>query len=123
MEVLFRFQRLRIWREAVDLAKDMLDLAKRLSDAKLYGYANQLERASLSIPNNIAEGTGSASNKEFANFLNISRRSLYECVNIIIIIYERQVISNEEFKKLINDLVSLSRQISALRNHLLKNKS
>lgn len=120
METPFRFQKLRVWQEAMEIAKDLFLLVKRLNDNKHFGYSSQLERASLSIPNNIAEGSGSSSDKEFANFLNISRRSLFECVNILIIMKESSIISNDEYKQLIIKLISLGKQISSLRNRILK---
>ena len=119
METAFRFQNLRIWREAVDLLKDTLQLVKILNEKKLFGFSNQLERASLSIANNIAEGSGSSSDKDFASFLNISRRSLFECVNILIVMQETDIISKKEYDHFNRKYILLAKQISSLRNHLL----
>ena len=50
-----------------------------------YRFSEQLRAAAMSITNNIAEGSASTSDKDFAQFLNIARRSVFECVNILIL--------------------------------------
>jgi hypothetical protein len=79
----FRFQDLEIWQMAISLADDLFDLADELEKKKLYRFAEQLRGAVMSISNNIAEGSGSHSNKDFAHFLNIAHRSAFETVNIL----------------------------------------
>jgi len=61
-----------IWKRAADVSSSLFKLAARLDDQKTYRFAEQLRAAALSITNNIAEGSGSVSDVEFANFLNIS---------------------------------------------------
>jgi S23 ribosomal protein. len=74
----WRFEDLDIWNKAVDLAVKFHRIADRLDKRRLYRYAEQLRAAGLSISNNIAEGSGSIHNQEFIQFLNITRRSLFE---------------------------------------------
>jgi four helix bundle protein len=63
---------------AVDLAVKFHLIAERVDKRRLYRYAEQLRAAGLSISNNIAEGSGSTHQQEFIQFLNITRRSLFE---------------------------------------------
>ena len=84
----FRFQRLEIWKRASQLSKILFNLAAELEKKRLYRFAEQLRAATLSITNNIAEGSGSHSKMEFATFLNYSRRSVYEVANILLIMHE-----------------------------------
>ena len=71
---LFRFQSLQIWQKSIELADTLFDIADELEKVKSYRVAEQLRGSSLSVSNNIAEGSGSFSPKDFANFLNFSRR-------------------------------------------------
>jgi four helix bundle protein len=64
----FRFQDLKIWQLAIEIADEL----------KLYRFADQLRGAGMSMSNNISEGAGSDSKKEFARFLIIARRSTFE---------------------------------------------
>ena len=80
----FRFEKMNIWKDAVDLSDKLFDYSDKAEEKRFYKFAEQLRAAGMSISNNIAEGSGSFSDKEFANFLNISRRSVFECANILI---------------------------------------
>ncbi len=69
----FRFQDLQIWDEAIKIAERLFDIADLLEQKKLYRFSDQLRGAGMSMSNNIAEGSGSTSKKEFIQFLNIAR--------------------------------------------------
>ncbi len=116
----FRFMELDIWKESIRLNDQLFDLADALSDAKSYRVAEQLRGASLSISNNIAEGSGSFSSKDFANFLNIARRSVFETANISFVAFRRNFINQENLDQILNDLDSLSRRITNFRKSILK---
>jgi len=118
----FRFESLEIWKLAVSISDKLFDVADSLREMKRYKFADQLDSAVLSISNNIAEGSGSFSDKDFANFLNISRRSLFECANIIAILQMRNIISNEEKEQFFTELDKFSRMITNFRKTLLKGK-
>jgi len=68
-----------------------------------------LRSAILSISNNIAEGSGSSSKRDFAHFLNIAHRSAFEVANIIINLYDEGLVDKELFQLLIEDLDYLSK--------------
>lgn len=67
--VKFRFENLEIWQRSVDIAEKLFKLADMLEEKKLYRFADQLRGAGLSMSNNVAEGSGSSSKKEFMQFL------------------------------------------------------
>ena len=69
----FRFQDLQIWDEAIKIAERLFDIADLLEQKKLYRFSDQLRGTGMSMSNNIAEGSGSTSKKEFIQFLNIAR--------------------------------------------------
>ena len=96
----FRFMELDIWKESIALNDRLFDLADKLSDAKSFRVAEQLRGASLSISNNIAEGSGSFSDTDFANFLNIARRSVFETANISFVAFRRKFIDQEDLDQI-----------------------
>ena len=66
----------------------------------------------MSMVNNIAEGSGSTSKKEFIQFLNIARRSAFENGNILIILQRRDLLKIDSLERLLDKLDHLCRQIS-----------
>ncbi|OYU94950.1 MAG: four helix bundle protein [Bacteroidetes bacterium B1(2017)] len=114
----FRFEDLIIWQESIKITSNLFDFADRAEQKKQFRFAEQLRGAGLSISNNICEGSGSTSKKDFANYLNISRRSLYECVNILYTYKFRNLITESEFNEFYNALHLLSIKINNFRNSL-----
>ena len=108
----FRFQDLKIWQLAIEIADQLFDIADALERKRLYKFAEQLRGAGMSMPNNIAEGSGSSSKKEFKQFLNIARRSTFENANILILLERRNLISKESLDELLTKLDRLCRQIT-----------
>ena len=115
----FRFMDLEIWKDSISLNDQFFDLADALSDARSFRVAEQLRAASLSISNNIAEGSGSFSSKDFANFLNIAHRSIFETANISCVAHRRKFIDKDKLDRLLNDLDTLSRKITNFRKTIL----
>ena len=115
----FRFMEFDIWKEAIVLNDQLFDLADAFVDARSYRVAEQLRAASLSISNNIAEGSGSSSSKDFGNFLNIARRSVFETANISFVAYRRKFIDKDKMNQILNDLERLSKKITNFRKTVL----
>jgi four helix bundle protein len=111
----FRFEQLDIWKEANQASDILFDFADKADEKKYYKFAEQLRAAGMSISNNIAEGSGSFSDKDFANFLNISRRSIFECANILHIYQRRKIITFDERMKVYPELIVLSKKITNFR--------
>jgi len=82
----FRFQELEIWKRAAKFSPFLFQLAGQLDKRRFFRFAEQLRAAVLSITNNIAEGSGSVSRIDFANFLNTARRSTFEVANILFLL-------------------------------------
>ena len=110
--VKFRFQDLKIWQLAIEIADVLFNIADELERKKLFRFAEQLRGSGMSMSNNIAEGSGSSSKKEFKNFLNISRRSTYENANILILLGRRNLITSNQLDENLNNLDKLCRQIT-----------
>jgi len=110
--VKFRFQDLKIWQLAIEIADQLFDIADALEQKRLYKFAEQLRGSGMSMSNNIAEGSGSSSKKEFRQFLNIARRSTFENANILILLERRNLISKGSLSELLTKLDRLCRQIT-----------
>ena len=114
----FRFQDMVIWQRAVEIGNRLLDIADDLERRKLYRFADQMRGAALSVSNNIAEGAGSDSNKEFAQFLNIAKRSCFEDANMLIVFEQRGLIANRVRDELLAALEEESRKIQSFKRSL-----
>jgi len=119
-KVKFRFEDFEIWTQAVMVSDELFAIASDLASLKKYRFSEQLNAATLSITNNIAEGSGSVSDKDFAHFLNISRRSLFECANMIAILERNGVVDSQKKIELFEKLDHLSSMITNFRKRLTK---
>ena len=72
------FRDLKVWQKSMDLAIEVYNIAKYLPKEELYSLSDQMRRAAISIPSNIAEGQGRITTKEFIRFLSMARGSLWE---------------------------------------------
>jgi len=72
------FRELIIWKTSMTLVKEVYALTKNLPETEKFGFVSQMNRCALSIPSNIAEGSGRTSEKEFLHFLRIALSSSYE---------------------------------------------
>jgi len=114
----FRFQDLEIWKTAIEIADGLFIISDELEEKKLFRFAEQLRGAGMSMSNNIAEGSGSRSKKDFTNFLNIARRSAYENANILILLERRSLISSEKLEGFLDDLDLFCRKITNFQRTL-----
>ena len=115
----FRFENLEVWQDARKIVNELMILSGELRQKKQFALADQLFRAALSITNNISEGSGSSSSRDFAHFLNISRRSAFECVNILIHCSDLGGINAVELISWRFRLEGICRQLYAYRKYQL----
>jgi four helix bundle protein len=108
----WRFEDLEIWKKALDLAVKFHLIAERLDKRRFYRYAEQLRAAGLSISNNIAEGSGSVHKQEFIQFLNITRRSLFEDASMLLVFERLGLLESKEVDELLWDCDEESRKIT-----------
>jgi four helix bundle protein len=111
----FIFEKLDVYRKAVDFADKVSEMTKDFQRGNYY-LADQLNRASLSISTNIAEGNGKFHKADRVNFFRIARGSAFECVPILEICKRKKLIAedmNESLKKEIEDICKM---LSGLMN-------
>jgi four helix bundle protein len=114
------FKDLRVWRESMELAIEIYRGTVGFPKYELYGLTQQLRRAAVSIPSNIAEGKGHRSNREFGNFLMHARGSLLEVQTQLMIAMELQYLAPEEGKRLLASSDTIGRGLNGLINSLRK---
>ena len=78
MATIKTYRELDVWKEAMDFVENVYRALKGFPVEERYGICDQIRRAAVSIPSNIAEGFGRDSNADFAHFLTIARGSLFE---------------------------------------------
>lgn len=83
-------------------------------NCKDYGFRDQLQRAAISVMNNIAEGFERKGNREFKQFLFIAKGSCAECRSMLYIAKELGYISSKEFDNLYQDCLEISKLLSGL---------
>jgi four helix bundle protein len=115
---MFRFEDLTIWKKSIKIAESLFDISDDLERKKLYKFAEQLRGAALSMSNNIAEGSGSNSKKEFIQFLNIAKRSCFENANMMILFEKKEYIQNHIKQKILSELEELCRMMSGFIKNL-----
>jgi four helix bundle protein len=118
MNTRFRFEGLQIWQLAAELSLPLFKAADRLEARKFYRFAEQLRGSVLSITNNIAEGSGSASDKEFQQFLNYARRSVFETANILLMLQKQGALDPSNLEAFLPRLEEQSRMITAFSRSL-----
>jgi four helix bundle protein len=104
---------------AIEIADKRFDVADDMEQKKLFRFADQLRGAAMSMSNNIAEGSGSSSRREFKQFLNMARRSTFESANILILLKRRDLITEKCLEKLLDKLGHLCRQITNFQGSLV----
>ena len=110
------------WKNAVALTSKIYTLTKSFPKDEIYCLTNQMRRAAISIPSNIAEGAARNSDLEFIRFLNIAQGSLSELDTQLIISFNLNYIDNELLDEFNKNIVILKKQIYGLMNFLKKNQ-
>ena len=106
------YEELVVWQKAMLFAKSVYSLQKQLPKEEVYGLGDQIRRAVVSIPSNIAEGFGSESKSEFRHFLSIARGSLYEVKT------QLQLAESLGYLRVASDIFLLINEIGKLINGL-----
>ncbi|PIV09252.1 four helix bundle protein [Candidatus Roizmanbacteria bacterium CG03_land_8_20_14_0_80_36_21] len=114
---MFNFENLQVYQMSIDFVNSIYEITKKFPKDELFGLTNQLRRASVSIPLNIAEGS-SRTGKDFKHFLSLSRGSCFECVAITSIAKKQNYLTELEFNKIYQTCLSLSKMISKLKSSL-----
>lgn len=111
------FRNIQIWKDAMDLAQAVYEITEALPKMETYGLISQMTRAAVSVPSNIAEGSG-RSDKDFSHFLTIALGSLFE-LNTQIMLSERiGYLTSEQSLALQGRADKLQMMITGFKRHL-----
>lgn len=116
----FWFEKLDAWQESRTYAKYVYDIINRFPSYEQYALCDQIRRAVVSVPSNIAEGTSRTSVKEKVHFLEIAYGSLMEVFCQLTIAYDLGYISQEELAKARAQSYKITKLISGLRTSFEK---
>lgn len=119
---MFRFEKLEVWKLSMSYAHKIYDLTEKFPKLEQFGLTSQIRRAALSISSNIAEGSGSSTNKDFCNFLDIAIKSTIETVSQLFFAKERKYIKEEDIGILYDEAEILVKRIQALKTYLKDKK-
>jgi four helix bundle protein len=109
-----RYQDLRTWQRAIELAERVYAVTATLPPSELYGLKSQMRRCAVSVPSNIAEGQGRATRGEFQQFLGHARGSLYELETQTVIAAKVGYVGQADRDGLLEESKELGRMLNAL---------
>lgn len=100
---------LKIWQKSIELAKATYLLISELPSDEKFGLTSQIKRSAISIPSNIAEGTGRNSQKEFKHFLSIANGSTYELQTQLLLVIELNLIHKDKVQPIIELCIEIQK--------------
>jgi len=114
------FRNLEIWKRSISLVTEIYKLTNSFPQHERYGLTSQMQRAAVSCPSNIAEGSAKSSKKDFVRFLEISLGSLLELETELIVSFNLGYINSARFDEIQASLIELQKMINGFKNHLDK---
>ncbi|RKY55643.1 MAG: diversity-generating retroelement protein bAvd family protein [Candidatus Neomarinimicrobiota bacterium] len=117
-----RFKELVVWQKSRELVKDIYQLTSQFPTSEMYGLTSQIQRSVISIPSNIAEGSGKSSKKDFIRFLEIAYSSSYELESHLLISIDLGFISTMQHEKVALKLDEIQKMIYGLIQKMKENE-
>ncbi len=113
------YRELIVWQRSMDLVEEVYKLVKHLPKEEIYGLSDQMRRAVVSIPSNIAEGNGRSAQKEYIHFLNIARGSKHEVETQLLICIRLHYLKENEVQQEMTLCAEIGRMLNTLISKLL----
>lgn len=115
------FRKLDIWKKSIELVTQIYELTNKFPVHERFGLIFQMQRAAVSCPSNIGEGSAKSSNKDFSRFLEISLGSLIELETELTVAKNLEYIDIKIFEQLQNEIIELQKMIYGFKEQLDKN--
>ena len=116
----YSFENMKAWQEARKLVVEVYRLLEEFPKLEQYALCDQIRRAIVSVPSNLAEGSGRISLKEQLHFYEISYGSLMEAYNQLIIAVDLSYIDESRLEGILPKIDEVARLLNGLRSSLLK---
>ena len=107
-----------VWKRSMDLVEEIYKITAEFPSSEIYGLTNQLRRAAVSIPSNIAEGASRKGDKELLYFINVAIGSIAEIETQLIIAIRLKYINEEN--KIFESVIDVRKLLLGFRNYLNK---
>lgn len=108
------YKDLKVWQKSFELSWSVYELTKNFPEEEKFSLTSQIRRSAISIPSNIAEGSGRYSDKEFIKFLYIAKGSANELETQVLIAEKAKYLTSQKSKALQNSLSEILKMLSAL---------
>jgi four helix bundle protein len=105
------FKELKVWQKSMTLCKMVYEITSTFPADEKFGLKSQIQRCAISIPSNIAEGSGRNGDKEFQHFLSIANGSAFELETQIILAKDFNYISDEHYSNITILLTEVEKMI------------
>jgi four helix bundle protein len=112
------YKDLEVWQRAIEMVAEIYRISASFPESEKFGLTNQIRRAAVSIPSNIAEGSARHHAKDFTHFLRIADGSAAEVETQLIICRRLDYI--EDIENVVNELIVIRRMLAALIKSLRK---
>jgi four helix bundle protein len=117
-----KFEDLIAWQKARELTKEVYQISRQGAFARDFGLAGQIQRASVSIMSNVAEGFERGGRSEFHQFLSVAKASCAEVRSLLYVALDVKYIAKNEFRKIMNKANEVGRVVGGLRASVEKQK-
>ena len=118
IEHMFNFEKLDVWHKGMAFADSVYSLTRAFPADERFGLTNQMRRAVVSVPSNIAEGSSRMSQSDYGRFIEIGTGSLFEVVSDAFIAKRQNLLTVDNFSLIYRSTEELSRMLSGLRRSL-----
>ncbi len=115
------FKDLIVWQKSMDLVVEVYHLVKKLPKEELFVLSDQMRRAAISIPSNIAEGQGRNSSKEFVQFLAIAKGSKTELETQLLLCVKIKYLNSSDIETAINLINEIGKMLNVLQKTIITN--
>lgn len=112
------FKRLVVWQRAYALSCNLIPLTGRFVGPARFALADQIARAAISVPSNIAEGAGRSSTRDFRRFLTIALGSSYELETQIMLARDLALVPDKTAAGYLTELSEIQRMLHGLRSNM-----
>ncbi len=115
---MFNFEKLEVWKKSIVLAGRVYDLTRIFPSDERFGLTNQMRRAAVSVPSNVAEGCSRSSKADFRRFIEIATGSAFELITQAGIARNQGLLTPPAYDELYQSALEIVRMLSGLRDSL-----